>query len=289
MGADRKSSLHNRYLASHPEQESLERQSRRPDQTGWQSDTGSSTGQDSEEEFKRADKPAYMDVLCWHCSSTWELTGWCDKQHRTDHGASDGPSPQPFKIWILPMTYAGLTHSSVHGWENHPSQHVCTTSKPEDQPKEDTSDDAEFPKPLMTGNREDLLIPKEFTYLSNTIRYDGWAGSDIRNHLNKARKVFRNLNKPHKSSQYSTKTRLYGHVGLHQSCILSTLLYSSECLRMTDSGLNKLSTLHTKNLGRILWILPRDHLQPTSSRPLQPRQHTCRHHPHVKAMNRTCD
>ena len=39
---------------------------------------------------------------------------------------------------------------------------------------------------------------------------------------------------------------------LYQICILSTLLYSSECRRMTESNLSKLTTFHTKNLRRIL-------------------------------------
>ena len=137
-----------------------------------------------------------IDRVMWHTTSDWPWgIRWTLSSTLQDLDFCQWPS-------------AGLTHSSAHARENHPSQHVCTTSRPEDQPKEDTSDDVECSKPLMTGNREDLLITKEFTYLSNTIRYDGWAGRDIRNHLNKARKVFRNLNKPYKSSQHSTKTRL---------------------------------------------------------------------------------
>ena len=66
----------------------------------------------------------------------------------------------------------------------------------------------------------------------------------------KARNAFRMLQAVWKSSQYSTKTKLR----LYQSCILSTLLYGSECWRMTESDLNKLSTFHTKNLRRILCI-----------------------------------
>ena len=48
---------------------------------------------------------------------------------------------------------------------------------------------------------------------------------------------------------------------LYQSCILSTLLYGSECGRMIESHLNKLSTYHSKNLKRILQISGQDHLQ----------------------------
>ena len=54
-----------------------------------------------------------------------------------------------------------------------------------------------------------------------------------------------------RSSQYSTKTKLR----LYQSCILSTLLYGSECWRMTESDLNKLSTFHTENFRTILRVV----------------------------------
>ena len=92
----------------------------------------------------------------------------------------------------------------------------------------------------VTVNGEDLTTTEEFTYL----------GSDIKNRLSKARNAFRMLNNVWKSSQYSIKLKLR----LYQSCVISTLLYGSECWRMTESDLNKLSTFHTKNLRRILRI-----------------------------------
>ena len=52
---------------------------------------------------------------------------------------------------------------------------------------------------------------------------------------------------------------------------------------MTESKLNKVSTFHTKNFVNILaW----DHLQPTSSCPLQPGQHGHHHHVTVTVMRR---
>ena len=102
----------------------------------------------------------------------------------------------------------------------------------------------------VTVNGEDLPTTEEFTYLGSTVRNDGGAGSDIKNRLGKARNTFRTLNKIWKSSQYSTKTKLR----LYKSCVLSTLLYGSECWRMTESDLKKLSTFHTKNLRQILKI-----------------------------------
>ena len=64
----------------------------------------------------------------------------------------------------------------------------------------------------------------------------------------KARNAFRMLNNAWRSQQYSTKTKMK----LYQSFVLSTLLHGSECWRMIDSDLNKLS--NTKYLRRILRI-----------------------------------
>lgn len=58
------------------------------------------------------------------------------------------------------------------------------------------------------------------------------------------------LNNIWKSQQYSIKTKLK----LYQSCVFSTLLYASECWRMTKDDLDKVSVFHTKSLRRILRI-----------------------------------
>ena len=105
------------------------------------------------------------------------------------------------------------------------------------------------PSPIQV-NGADLPTAEEFTYLGSTVRYDGGAGSDIKSRLSKARNTFRMLNNVWRSPQYSTRTKLR----IYQSCVISTLLYGSECWRMTESDLNKLSTFHTKNLRRILRI-----------------------------------
>ena len=89
-----------------------------------------------------------------------------------------------------------------------------------------------------------------FPYLGSTVRNEEGAGNDIMNRLNKARNIFRSLNNVWKSSQYSKQTKLK----LYQSCVLSTLLYGSECWRMTENDLTKLSVFHTKSLRRILRI-----------------------------------
>ena len=58
------------------------------------------------------------------------------------------------------------------------------------------------------------------------------------------------MNKVWRSSTYSTRTKLK----LYHSCVLTTLLYGSECWRLTEKDLSKLSTFHTKSLQRILRI-----------------------------------
>ncbi|GFR60084.1 endonuclease-reverse transcriptase [Elysia marginata] len=114
-----------------------------------------------------------------------------------------------------------------------------------------------------------LTFTEKFTYLGSCVTPDGGAKDDIINRLGKATTAFRMLNPVWKSQQYklSTKIRLY------RSCVLSTLLYGSECWRMTEQDLSKLSSFHTKNLrkiARIFWpkrisneelLVPLEHCQ----------------------------
>ena len=102
------------------------------------------------------------------------------------------------------------------------------------------------PTPIQVDGK-DLPNTETFTYLGSTVRNDGGAGNDIMNRLSKARNIFRSLNNVWTSSQYSKQTKLK----LYQSCVLSTLLYGSECWRMTENDLTKLSVYHTKSLRRM--------------------------------------
>lgn len=101
------------------------------------------------------------------------------------------------------------------------------------------------PSPV-TVEGEDLPTTDSITYLGNVVRQNGGAGSDIQSRL-KARNVFCSMNSVWRLPQHTLRWS-------YQSGILSTLLYSSECWRMTNSDLNKLSTFHTKSLRRILGI-----------------------------------
>ena len=105
------------------------------------------------------------------------------------------------------------------------------------------------PLPIQV-NGNNVSITEEFRYLGSIVRCDGGAGNDIRQRLNKANIASRMLNNVWKSKQYSTITEMR----LYQSCVLSTLLYGSECWRMTERDTRKLSVFHTKSLRRILQI-----------------------------------
>ncbi|KAK3727910.1 hypothetical protein RRG08_053982 [Elysia crispata] len=104
------------------------------------------------------------------------------------------------------------------------------------------------PRPVRV---DETLLPftDQFKYLGSNVTADGGANKDI---IGKARNAFRMLNPVWKSQQYKLNTKLK----LYRSCVLSTLLYGSECWRMTESDLCKLSSFHTKSLrkiARIFW------------------------------------
>ena len=91
-------------------------------------------------------------------------------------------------------------------------------------------------------NFADLPTTEEFT-----VRHDGEADTDIMRRLAKAKNAFRMLSNVWKSQQFNVQTTLK----LYQNCVLSTLVYGSECWSMIASDRHKLSVFHTKNLRRI--------------------------------------
>ena len=105
-------------------------------------------------------------------------------------------------------------------------------------------------RPVQIGN-EELHYTDRFTYLGSIISRDGGTDLDIQSRLNKARNSLNMMNKVWRSPTYSTRTKLK----LYHSCVLTTLLYGSECWRLTEKDLSKLSTFHTKSLRCILRIL----------------------------------
>ena len=97
---------------------------------------------------------------------------------------------------------------------------------------------------------QDIPYTNKFTYLGSVLCQDGGTSVDIQSRLNKARNAFMSLRSVWRSASYSTKTKLR----IYQSCVLSTLLYGSECWRMTEQDLSKLASFHTANLRKILRI-----------------------------------
>ena len=107
------------------------------------------------------------------------------------------------------------------------------------------------PRPVRV---DETLLPftDQFKYLGSNVTADGGANKDIIERLGKARNAFRMLNPVWKSQQYKLNTKLK----LNRNCVLFTLLYGSECWRMIESDLCKLSSFHTKSLrkiARIFW------------------------------------
>ena len=80
------------------------------------------------------------------------------------------------------------------------------------------------PAPVLLDDQA-LPSTETFTCLGSVVRQGGGADEDIQSRLNKARNAFRSLNAVWRSLQYSIVTKLK----LYQSCVLSTLLYRSEC------------------------------------------------------------
>jgi len=105
------------------------------------------------------------------------------------------------------------------------------------------------PAPIKLGN-EVLRYVDRFTYLGRVFTKGGGADEDINRRLSKARTAFRMLEPVWRSSQYSYITK----IKLYQSCVVSVLLYGSECWKMTDTGACKVNTFHTKTLWRIMKI-----------------------------------
>lgn len=88
---------------------------------------------------------------------------------------------------------------------------------------------------------EELHQTDNFTYLRSIITPEGGTKEDIHSRLGKAKRVLRDMNNIWRSAQYSTSTNLK----LYQSCVVSTLLYGSECWRIAETDLSKLRSFHT--------------------------------------------
>ena len=105
------------------------------------------------------------------------------------------------------------------------------------------------PAKIKVGEKE-LAYTDTFTYLGIVVCHDGGTSMDIKNRLNKARNAFMSLQPVWRSANYNTSTK----IKIYQSCVLSTLLYGSECWRMTKHDLSRLASFRTASLRKILRI-----------------------------------
>ncbi|XP_061196599.1 uncharacterized protein LOC133204872 [Saccostrea echinata] len=99
-------------------------------------------------------------------------------------------------------------------------------------------------------NGKELRQTDNFIHLGGIIKPEGDTKEDIHSRLGRARGVIREMNNIWRSAKYSTSTKLK----LYQSCVISTLLYGSECWRITEADLTNLRSFHTICLRRILRI-----------------------------------
>jgi len=87
-------------------------------------------------------------------------------------------------------------------------------------------------------------MDKKFVYLADP------SFGNIKVRIGKARSAFIRLGNIWKKTAFSKKTK----IKLFNNCVLSVLLYGSECWRMTDKDINRLSSFHNTSLRQIMKI-----------------------------------
>jgi hypothetical protein len=104
--------------------------------------------------------------------------------------------------------------------------------------------------PVIFVEEKQLDTVDFFNYLGSCITTEGGAERDIKVRIGKARSAFIRLGNIWKTTAFSKKTKLK----LYNSCVLYVLLYGSECWRMTDKDINRLSSFHNTSLRKIMKI-----------------------------------
>ena len=97
---------------------------------------------------------------------------------------------------------------------------------------------------------EEIKKVEKFTYLGSVLSSDNGTKCDIESRLSKARFAFSQLSTIWRSNKYSLKTKLR----LYNSNVKSVMLYGSECWRVVQSEMNKVSAFHNTCLRRICKI-----------------------------------
>lgn len=104
--------------------------------------------------------------------------------------------------------------------------------------------------PIIFIEGKQLETVDSFNYLGSCIITEGGAERDIKIRIGKARSAFIRLGNIWKTTAFSKKTKLR----LYNSCVLSVLLYGSECRRMTEKDINRLSSYYNICLRKIMKI-----------------------------------
>lgn len=111
--------------------------------------------------------------------------------------------------------------------------------------------------PIINIGSHTLQVVKEFTYLGSTISNNLSIDSEISRRIGRASTAMSRLSKrvwENSSLSRATKVMIY------RACILSTLLYGSECWSTYMRQEHQLNTFHMRCLRRILGVTWRDHV-----------------------------
>lgn len=99
-------------------------------------------------------------------------------------------------------------------------------------------------------DEHDIEAVESFVYLGAYISKSGGTEEDIKARLGKARAAYSKLDKIWKNSQFTYKTK----IKIFKSYVISVLLYSCECWRMTKTDEKKLDAFLHKSLRRMFKI-----------------------------------
>jgi hypothetical protein len=106
--------------------------------------------------------------------------------------------------------------------------------------------------PVIFVDGKQLDTVDSFNYLGSCITTcittEGGAERDIKVRIGKARLAFIRLGNIWKTTAFSKKTKL------KQLCTICAPIYRSECWRMTDKDINRLSSFHNTSLRMIMKI-----------------------------------
>ena len=102
----------------------------------------------------------------------------------------------------------------------------------------------------VTINNRDIDEVNEFTYMRSKIAIDGDSEREVNSRITKANQSFAMLKNTWKSKQVGTNTKLR----IFTSNVLSVLLYSTECWKLTTRIVHKIHTFQNKCLRKILRI-----------------------------------